>query len=186
MDNSDNEDYFAVRYSGTQAGSPDDTGDTTTVLDAEVADLALLPGYTYNIYVAAVNSAGEAASNTITVTAPLPMPTASLSAAVSIGLPTNPSNYGLVIIGNDFGANELVTVIVDWKIGNGQPGAFTIGVNANQAGYFKHWFPGNDPEGLCPDVPPGGSPPTQTFNVTATGQTSGKSASAPATSFMCP
>jgi hypothetical protein len=188
-DNSSNEDSFVVRYSGTRSGSLNAAGETAVAANSVMAILSLDAGYTYNLYVAAVNSAGEAASNTITVTMPAsPPPMASLSAAVG-SLPTNESNFGLSIEGNNFGASEMVEVTVDWKVGDEDPASSTLDPQTtNSLGSFQVWFAsGVTPDGICPiSVPDGESQPPQRFSVSAAGLTSGKTASATAGPFTCP
>jgi len=186
-DNSDNETSFAVRYSGTLAGSPS-AGERVVGADSVTASLSLIPEYTYNIYVAAVNSFGEAASNAITVTVPPPVVSAaSLLAAVEQS-PNDSSNFALSIEGSNFGANETVEVTVDWTVGNQNPVTFPLDpVTANQLGYFQHWFTGVVSEGFCPISVPFGEPqPPQTFHVRATGSASNKTASTSAGPFTCP
>jgi hypothetical protein len=109
--------------------------------------------------------------------------TPSLSANVG-ELPQNPSNSGLRIQGNNFGANETVEVIVDWIV-SGESNAFPLTAQTNSSGYFQVWFPGNTPDGLCPiTVAEGQAQPPQNFNVSAT--TSHTKASAAAGPFTCP
>ena len=67
---------------------------------------------------------------------PTPTPTPSLSAVVG-ELPQNPSNFGLRIEGNNFGANETVEVTVDWKVDDEEPAPFPIAAQANSLGYFQ-------------------------------------------------
>jgi hypothetical protein len=186
-DNSNNEDSFVVRYSGTLAGSPNSAGQDVVGANSVTASLSLVPEYTYNVYVAAVNSAGEAASNTITITVPPVVSTASLVAAVQ-SLPHDVSNYGLVIEGSNFGANETVGVTVDWQVGAQAPVTFPLDPETtNVLGYFQLWFTGNTPYGFCPILVPFGQPqPPQTFQVKATGHASNKTASTIAGPFTCP
>ena len=187
-DNSSNEDSFVVRYSGTRSGSLNTAGESAVSANSVTAILSLEAGYTYNIYVAAVNSAGEAASNTITVTMPTSATaTASLSATVG-SLPQNESNFGLLIEGKNFGAGEMVGVTVDWKVGDEVPVSFPLDPQTtNSLGYFQVWFAGVTPDGFCPiNVPDGESQPPQRFNVSAAGHTSNKTASTTAGPFTCP
>jgi hypothetical protein len=187
-DNSSNEDSFVVRYSGTRSGSLNAEGESAVAANTVTAILSLDAGYTYNIYVAAVNSAGEAASNTITVTMPVsPPPMASLSAAVG-SLPANESNFGLSIEGKNFGASEPVGIIVDWKVGDEDSVPFQLDPQTTDSlGYFQVWFAGVTPDGFCPiSEPDGESQPPQHFNVSAAGQTSNKTASTTAGPFTCP
>ena len=187
-DNSSNEDTFVVRYSGNRTGSLHTEGETAVAANSVIAILSLYAGYTYSIYVAAVNSAGEAASNTITITIPMPPPpTASLSAAVG-ELPQNLSNFGLSIEGKNFGANEMVGVTVDWQVGDEVSVSFPLDPRvADSIGDFQVWFAGVTPDGFCPiSVPEGESQPPQHFKVSAAGLTSNKTASTTAGPFICP
>jgi hypothetical protein len=180
-DNSNNEDSFEVRI-------PPSTPVVLAVPpDRTSTSFNLGQGRTYELYVAAVNSAGEAVSNTITVTVPSATPAASLLAVVQI-LPSGGVNYGVYIEGSHFGANEMVQVTVHWMVED-EAGALypQTPVNASSTGYFQIWFTGNTPYGVCPIlVPSGQSQPLQRFYVTATGSTSNKTASASAGPFMCP
>jgi len=74
-DNSNNEDSFVVTYSGTRAGGSPDSAGKSVGANSVTASLGLIPEYTYNIHVAAVNSVGETLSNAITVTVPPALPT---------------------------------------------------------------------------------------------------------------
>ncbi len=163
--------------------------------DARTASLTLKAGRTYYIFVIAENLAGSANSNAITVTTPPPPTTtttsASLIAVAQVGLPTNPSAYGLHIEGNGFGANEMVEVNVLWQVAgesNSYPVLDANGQNpeSNLAGYFSVWWsPGLG--GLCPYPEPIGTPqPAQYFTVTATGLTSDRTASEAAPPLICP
>jgi hypothetical protein len=103
-------------------------------------------------------------------------------------LPQNPSNFGLRIEGNNFGANETVEVTVDWRVGSEEPAPVPIAPQTNSLGYFQVWFSGNGntPDGLCPiSVAEGQPQPPQYFSVSATGMTSHKTASATAGPFTC-
>ena len=110
--------------------------------------------------------------------------TPSLSANVG-ELPQNPSNFGLRIQGNNFGANETVEVIVDWIV-SATSAAFPLTAQTDAVGYFQVWFSGVTPDGFCPYTVAEGQPqPPQNFNVSAT-VTSHTKASAAAGPFTCP
>jgi hypothetical protein len=83
-DNSSYEDSFVVRYSGTRAGGSPDSGGKSVGANSVTASLSLIPEYTYNIHVAAVNSVGETASNAITVTVPPALPSPPETVTVSL------------------------------------------------------------------------------------------------------
>jgi hypothetical protein len=88
------------------------------------------------------------------------------------------SNSGLRIEGNNFGPNETVEVIVDWRVGDGEPAPYPLVAQTNLAGYFEVWFSGGSTGGLCPILVGEGQPqPPQYFSVSATGVTSHKTAS---------
>jgi hypothetical protein len=82
-DNSIDEDSFHVKYSGTRAGSSD-SGEKVVGANSVTASLSLIPEYTYNIHVAAVNSSGERPSNSITVTVPPALPSPPETVTVSL------------------------------------------------------------------------------------------------------
>jgi len=83
-DNSYNEDSFVVRYNGTRAGASPDSKGISVGANSVTASLGLIPEYTYNIHVAAVNSAGEIPSNAITVTVPPALPSPPETVTVSL------------------------------------------------------------------------------------------------------
>lgn len=192
--NFDSEISFDIKWTGTQTGNPDNVaGSQSAGANSVTASLSLEGGYTYTLYVVAVNSVGESApSNTITVTVPSSgaSPTASLNANAQVGLPSNPSNYGVYIEGNGFAANEMVKVTLVWQVA-GETVPYPVEQNgqnpqANLAGYFSVWW-SPDTNGLCPYSEPVGTPqPIQHFNVTATGLTSNRTASKAAPPFTCP
>ena len=118
------------------------------------ASVNLTPEYTYDIYVAAVNSVGEAASNTITVTVPPPVVSAaSLSAAVGQS-PLRSGKLRALDQRLTFRGIRGGGVTVNWKVGGGpQPPPFSVGpVTADQIGSFQAWFTGNVPEGSAPSL----------------------------------
>jgi hypothetical protein len=148
-------------------------------------------GYTYSIIVAAVNAAGSAPSNAISVpvsgnTTP-PTSEASISAFVTDA--TNVGVYTLAITGSNFGKSEQVEVTVNWIVsgeGAGNPYALPPVMTDPLVGSFSTTFSGNSTGGFCPIEEPLGTPqPLQTFKVTAKGLTSSKTASA-TTTFTCP
>ncbi len=170
-ENPSNEDSFVVRYSGTRSGSLNAAGESAVAANSVMAILSLDAGYTYNLYVAAVNSAGEAASNTITVIMPR-LYAAHGFAVGGCGLTAHESNpnFGLSIEGKDFGASEMVEVTVDWKVGDEVPVSSTLDPQTTSSlGYFQVWFAsGVTPDGICPiSVPDGESQPPQRLSVGA-------------------
>lgn len=185
--NFDNEISFNVHWQtpdlspGSQSAGPNST----------TASVSLPAGFTYDVYVTAVNSAGESApSNTITVTVPYVQPTpasATLLAAVG-ALPQNIVNFGLMIQGRNFGANETVAVIVEWTVGEESPDPVVLDPpSTDLTGFFEVWFTGDIPDGLCPIlVAFGQSQPPQYFSVSAEGQSSGRTASTSTGPFTCP
>jgi hypothetical protein len=186
-------DYFIVRYSGTRAGSANNVGESGSGLNIEpsqhrsyLANISLISGYTYDIYVAAFNSAGEAPSNIITLTVPSVTSTASLLATVA-PLPYVGTNFGLLIRGYNFGANESVGVTVVWKVGNESSLHPLDPETANAIGYFERWFTADTVTGFCPILVPFGTPqPLQEFDVSATGYASNRTASITNIQFTCP
>jgi hypothetical protein len=179
-DNSDDEDGFELVFQQQPNGSP---GEYTVGKNSTRGYMVLDGGHDYTIYAIAFNQAGKSApSNSMVVTVPYTAPAATLTAAV------NPSsgNFVLTIIGNNFGSNEQVAIEVVWSVAGGS-GAYPLQATANSLGYFRVAFTGNTPYGLCPiTVPFGESQPPQTFQITATGVTSNKTASTTAGPFTCP
>lgn len=180
-DNSDNEDGFVMVFQQQPNGSP---GEYTANANSTKGYMVLDGGHDYTIYVKAFNRTGYSApSNSIVVTVPTTAAPATLSAAV---VPSS-GNFVLSITGTNFGDNEPVSIAVVWSIVGEQPAAYPIPVTANSAGWFSVPFSGNTPYGLCPiSVPFGQQQPQQSFQITATGQTSHKTASATAGPFTCP
>jgi hypothetical protein len=180
-DNSDDEDGFELVFQQQPNGSP---GIYSVGTDATQGYMVLDGGHDYTIYAAAFNRAGKSApSNSIVVTVPDSPAVATLSAAVV----PSAGNFVLSITGNSFGNNETVAIAVVWSVVGGGSGAYPIQVTANSLGYFRVPFSGNTPEGLCPiSVPFGQQQPQQTFQITATGLASHKTASATAGPFTCP
>lgn len=180
-DNSDDEDGFELVFQQQPNGSP---GVYSVVQNSTQGYMVLDGGHDYTIYAAAFNRAGKSApSNSIVVTVPLSSETATLSAAVV----PSAGNFVLSITGNSFGTNEQVAIAVVWSIVGGGSGAYPLQMTANSLGYFRVSFSGNTPEGLCPiSVPFGQQQPQQTFQITATGVSSNKTASATAGPFTCP
>jgi hypothetical protein len=186
--NFDNKISFAINWqsqdgtSGSQSAGP----------NSATASVSLTAGFTYDLYVAAVNSAGESApSNTITVTIPYvqPTPTSATLLAVVEALQGNISNFGLLIEGRNFGANETVVVTVEWTVTGESPPVPTIlgPLSTDSIGFFQVWFTGGSPDGLCPIGVAFGQPqPPQYFSVSAHGQSSGETASTSAGPFTCP
>lgn len=190
-ENSYNVDYFTIYISGTHSGST--SGQEGVGAEFRTDTLTVVGGDTYSIYIVAVNAVGEARSNTIQVEVPGgTQPSASLRANVA-QLPPSLSdgtvNYGLEIQGSNFGASEIVDVTVDWTVaGQGTTGPFKLSPpTTTSAGTFTAWFTGVDPYGICPITVGEGQPqPAQTFEVSAHGRTSNKTASATSPSFTCP
>lgn len=193
--NFDNEISFDIKWTGTQAGNPDNVaGSQSAGANSVTASLSLEAGYTYTLYVVAVNSAGESApSNAITVTIP-PLGTGpggggGTTASLILGTPIQNSATVLYIEGSNFGPNEAVEVSVLWQVlgesalypiyDNGQP------YQTDLAGYFRLWW-SPDVNGFCPyQVGEGQPQPLQQFNVTAKGVNSQRTASK-TTTLICP
>lgn len=122
---------------------------------------------------------------------PSTSPPATLSAHVE-PLSSDPLMFGLLIEGNNFGANETVEITVEWNV----TGVIVKTVEldpqtANPDGYFQAWFTGTSLDGnvprLCPIPVPASKPqPAQYFYVNARGDASNKIASAAAPPFTCP
>ena len=180
-DNSDNEDGFSLVFQQQPNGAPGEYG---APANSTTGYMVLDGGHDYTIYVVAFNNTGSSArSNSILVTVPYTPPAATLSAAV---IPSS-GNFVLSITGTNFGNNEPVDIAVVWSVVGEQPAAFPVLGTANSLGEFSVPFSGVVPEGLCPiSVPFGQSQPQQTFQTTATGRTSHKTASATAGPFTCP
>ena len=180
-DNSDNEDGFVLVFQQQPNGAP---GEYTVGKNLTQGYMVLDGGHDYTIYAKAFNRAGYSApSNSIVVTVPDSPVAATLSAAV---VPSS-ANFVLSITGTNFGVNEPVNIAVVWSVVGIGSGAYPIQVTANSAGWFNVPFSGNTPAGLCPiSVPFGQQQPQQTFQITATGQASNKTASATAGPFTCP
>jgi hypothetical protein len=143
-------------------------------------------GVEYELRISAFNDNGYSPIFTAHATTPSPAATASLSAVVEDLISS--SNYGLSIEGHNFGASEAVEVTVEWRVGDDDSATYPLGAQTtNLLGYFQVPFTGPTPEGLCPISVPSGDPqPRQTFNVTAIGLTSDKTASRSAGPFTCP
>ena len=154
--------------------------------NATTGYMVLDGGHDYTIYVEASNSAGSSPpSNSIVVTVPYTPPAATLSAAVI----ASGTNFVLSITGTNFGNSETVDITVVWSVvGWQQPVSYPFLGTTNFLGGFTEQFSGPTPEGLCPILVPFGNSqqPQQTFQITATGQTSHKTASATAGPFTCP
>ncbi len=185
----DNEVSFEISWQGAGGGP---SGSQSAAANSVSAVINLDGGFTYDLYVVAVNSVGKSApSNTITVTIPTGQPappqvaTAELSAAVE-ALPQDTSNSGLLIKGKNFGANETVAVAVEWTTVTSTGPHMLAPLTADSSGSFEVWFTGDNPDGLCPIlVAPGQPQPTQHFFVCASGQTSKQTVSASAGPFTC-
>lgn len=95
--------------------------------------------------------------------------------------------YVLPITGSNFGSNEQISATVIWKVNGTQPVSYPLGaVTTNQAGYFKTTFAGNSGS-LCPITEPvGTAQPSQTFQVSAKGLKSQKTATQTSAPFTCP
>jgi hypothetical protein len=180
-DNSDNEDGFVLVFQQQPNGAP---GEYSVSANSTTGYMVLDGGHDYSIYVAAFNSVGSSApSNSILVSVPSTPPAATLSAAV---IPSS-GNFVVSITGTNFGDNESVHIAVVWSVAGEQPATFPVLATANSLGEFSVPFSGVVSEGLCPiTVPPGQPQPKQTFQITATGQMSHKTASATAGPFTCP
>ena len=141
-------------------------------------------GVQYTIQIVAFSANGYSPASTVTATTPAGVTAATLTAGV-----TNlEANYGLLIRGSNFGKGEQVAVTVDWTVGSDPAQAFPLLANTDSVvGGFQTTFTGVDPSGFCPISVPFGDPqPQQTFQVTARGLTSGRTASATAGPFTCP
>jgi hypothetical protein len=155
--------------------------------DRSATYTGLASGVEYQIRVDAFNSNGYSASSAsvVATTTPMAPPPASLSAGITN---INFGNFGVLIHGSNFGKNEQVLINVEWTAGPGSPALFQLTQTTDDvSGAFSITFTGVVSEGLCPiSVPPGDPQPPQTFQVTAKGLTSGKTASANAGPFTCP
>lgn len=186
--NFDNEVSFEISWQGT-GGEP--SGSQSAEADSVSSKITLDGGFTYDLYVVAVNSVGKSApSNTITVAIPSGQPAppqvanAELSAAVQ-ALPQDTSNSGLLIKGKNFDANEKVAVAVEWTT-VASTGPHVLALSTDSSGSFEVWFTGDNPAGLCPIlVAPGQPQPAQYFFVCASGQSSKQTVSASAGPFTC-
>lgn len=185
----DSEVSFEINWQGTGGGP---SGSQSAGANPVSRDITLDGGFTYDLYVVAVNSVGKSApSNTITVTIPSGLPgpplvfSTELSAAVE-PLPQNISNSGLLIKGKNFGANETVAVAVEWTTLVSTGPHVLAPLSADSSGSFEVWFTGDNPDGLCPVLVGSGQPqPAQFFFVCATGQSSRQTVSASAGPFTC-
>lgn len=176
----DNNDYdgFRVLYEIAAAGAKTSTLDLPA--SARTATLSDLPGNTpYNIDVVAFNDAtGESPTSNVLFASTLAdtQPSASVSAGVQqlaeAGLP-----HVLVVTGSNFHSGETVSLLIVWTLGD--TATFPATVAATTTGTFTYQFFGNVGTGLCPATG------EQTFQVTATGLTSKKKATASAR-FTCP
>lgn len=180
-DNSDNEDGFAMVFQQQPNGAP---GEYSVPGNSTQGYMVLDGGHAYTIYVTAFNRAGYSApSNSIVVTVPGDSTTATLNAAVT----ASSGNFVLSIIGTNFGNSEPVDIAVVWSVVGSQPVTEPVSATANSLGAFSVPFTGVTPDGLCPISVPFGQPqPQQRFQITATGRTSHKTASATAGPFTCP
>ena len=174
--------------SGSQSAAPGSADPAKPV----PANISLDGEFTYELYAVAVNSAGKSApSSTITVALPYGTPAppqvsyAALSAAVE-ALPQDKSNFGLLIKGNNFDANETVAVAVEWtRLASTGPHMLAP-ISTDSSGSFEVWFTGDNSDGLCPVlVAPGQPQPAQFFFVCASGQSSKQTVSANAGPFTC-
>jgi hypothetical protein len=185
----DNEVSFEINWQGT-GGEPG--GSQSAGASSVSANISLDGGFTYDLYVVAVNSVGKSApSNTITVAIPvgqpaLPsVPTAELSAAVE-ALPQDALNSGLLIRGMNFAANETIAVAVEWTTVASTGPHVLAPLSTDSSGSFEVWFTGDNPGGLCPILVASGQPqPAQNFFVCASGQSSKQTVSASAGPFTC-
>ena len=185
----DNEVSFEINWQGTDGGP---SGSQSAGANSVSSDISLDGGFTYDLYVVAVNSVGKSApSNTITVAIPYGQPappqvsTAELSAAVE-ALPQDTSNSGLLIKGKNFAANETVAVAVEWTTVTSTGPHVLAPLSTDSSGSFEVWFTGDNPDGLCPILVASGQPqPAQSFFVCASGQSSKQTVSTSAGPFTC-
>jgi hypothetical protein len=114
------------------------------------------------------------------------------SIVAAVGYDATNDTYALGINGSNFGISETVDIVVlcsiEYSPGvveNGAPIFLTANTDPFVGGFHASGS-GDGLYGLCPiGVALGESQPLQTFNVTATGSTSKKTASA-TTTFTCP
>lgn len=185
----DNEVSFEINWQATDGGP---SGSQSVGPNPASPEISLDGECTYDLYIVAVNSVGKSApSNTITVALPYGTPappqvsTAALSAAVE-ALPQDTSNFGLLIKGNNFTANETVAVAVEWTTVASTGPHMLAPLTADSSGSFEVWFTGDNPDGLCPILVASGQPqPAQHFFVCASGQSSKQTVSTSAGPFTC-
>jgi hypothetical protein len=191
----DNEVSFEINWQSTDGGQSGSQSAGPNSTSTKIS-LSLDGGFTYDLYVVAINSVGKSApSNTFTVAipygppAPLMVATAELSAAVA-ALPQDASNSGLLIKGKNFAANETVAVAVEWTTVASTGPHMLAPISTDSSGSFEVWFTGDNPAGLCPIlVAPGQPQPAQNFFVCASGQSGNQTVetvSASAGPFTCP
>jgi hypothetical protein len=185
----DSEVSFEINWQGAGGGP---SGSQSAGANSVSSNITLDGGFTYDLYVVAVNSVGKSApSNAIIVTIPYGQPgppffsSTELSATVE-PLPQNTSNSGLLIKGKNFGANETVAVAVEWTTIASTGPHVLAPLSTDSSGSFEVWFTGDNPDGLCPILVASGQPqPAQFFFVCASGQSSRQTVSASAGPFTC-
>ena len=187
-DDAGDQDGFRVSYGLAVANS--DQSSFSLPPGARTASITNLQSDTaYDIILVAFNDAtGTSPSvNSLGVTQKAPVPVTTIVANVT-QLDTEGLPWGLVMQGSNFAKGEQVAVTVDWTVGSEPKVAFPLLANADPVfGAFQTSFTGNTPFGFCPISVPFGDPqPPQKFQVSATGLTSGKTASATAGPFTCP
>lgn len=142
-------------------------------------------GVQYTLKITAFNANGYSPYATVTATTLVAVSSPSLTAGVTN---TDSGNFALFIRGTNFDKGEEVSIVVDWTVGSEATAAFPLVATADSVlGAFQTTFTGNVSDGFCPISVRFGDPqPPQKFQVTATGVTSRKTASASAGPFTCP
>jgi hypothetical protein len=184
---------FQVGYKGAPPPPPplisSDEGQMTVGVQWN-ATFPATCGLTYTITVEALNAAGTSDPGSTTLKLPYVPPLIATLVAQVIWDSTN-AKYVLGIQGSNFALSELVDLVVLWSIkypagvDEGDPIFLTANANFLNGG-FQTSSIGDGQYGYCPiEVALGESQPPQTFQVTATGSTSKKTATA-TTTFTCP
>jgi hypothetical protein len=166
-DQSDNEEGFSIRFRGERAGSSDHTGTKSAGRNAVSASLTgLRSNYEYTISVVAFNAGGESQqSNEVRATTTGTTPPAFVSAGVEPFSPGSQFKH-LRIRGNNFQAEEQVSLKITTKVGNNNPFTEIRQTTAGSTGSIDFKYSGSG-GGVCGTIP-------TIFQVQATGITSSK------------